>query len=300
MNSASHQDTVVFSMHSQRLTQSLCQLLRAELGRWTHRNFPDGESYVRIDMTVDRRECIVLADLAHPDNKFLPLIFLLDTLRSLGATKIGLVAPYLCYMRQDICFQTGEALTSQYFASLLDAHIDWLVTVDPHLHRYHSLSQLYSVPTECVHGAGALAEFLSNEDDLLLVGPDAESEQWLAELSTLSGHAFVIAEKTRLGDREVKITLPDLSKFKQTTALIVDDVISSGHTILSCARALRAQQMTNIGCAAVHGIFADDVDQALVEEGLTPIVTTNTIPHSSNKIDIAPTISSAITRLLKN
>ncbi len=300
MKIASSRGTILFSMHSDALAQSLCQSLGANVGQWSHRRFPDGESYIRVDTAVENRDCIVLADLSRPDEKFLPLIFLLDTLRSLGAGRIGLVAPYLCYLRQDTCFHPGEALSAQYFASLLNPHIDWLMTVDPHLHRYHSLSQLYSVPTKVVHGAAALADFLSDTQDLLLVGPDKESEQWLSDLSTLSGHDFVIAEKIRVGDREVKITLPNLSKYSRNSALIVDDIISSGHTILACAQALKRQHITNIGCVAVHGIFADDVDQVFAEQGLTPIVTTNTIPHSTNKIDIAPTLSSALNSFLEN
>lgn len=261
--------------------------MAGEQGKTNSRLFPDGETYLRIDTPVQNRHCIVLADLSHPDEKYLPLAFLLATLREFGAASVGLVAPYLSYMRQDRRFVEGEALTSRIFAQLLSSQIDWLVTVDPHLHRYHSLNEIYSVPTRVVQGAPLLADWLKGQANLLLVGPDAESEQWLSEIAVLSGHPFVIGSKARYGDRDVVVTLPDLTRFHHHTAVIIDDVISSGQTILKCIATLRSKGIQQIKCAAVHGIFADGIDAQLMTAGLDELVTTNTIVHRSNALDIA-------------
>jgi len=294
----SSERVVLFCLENHPLREKLCDQLGLEQGRLEFRRFPDGESYLRIDTPVSGARCIVLADLSYPDTRYLAHLFLFETLRELGARSVGLVAPYLCYMRQDRRFRAGEAVTSGVFAQSLSRHIDWLITVDPHLHRYHSLGEIYSVPTQVVQGAPALASWLRGQNDLLLVGPDAESEQWVASIAEASSHPYVIGAKQRLGDRRVEVALPDLSRYRGRTAIIIDDVISSGRTVGECVKALRLQGMEAILCAAVHGIFAEASDQYLLGAGLQSLVTTNTIPHSTNGVDISELLAPPIRHFL--
>ncbi|WP_105188216.1 ribose-phosphate diphosphokinase [Pseudoalteromonas sp. T1lg48] len=286
--------SMIFSLNSEPLVASLSKQLDWSIGLYNSRDFPDGESYLRIQSKVKNCHCIVVADLSHPNEKYLPLIFLLDTLKDLGAKSVGLVAPYLSYMRQDKRFIDGEAITSKVFAQSLSNHIDYLVTVDPHLHRYHSLDEIYSVPNVVVQGAPLLANWLKGQPNLFLVGPDSESEQWISSIAKVSGHAYVIGQKNRHGDRDVEVMLPDLGAHEGQTAVIVDDVISSGHTILSCIEALKKYNVEEIKCAAVHGIFADGVDVRLIAAGLSELITTNSITHPSNAVDIAPILAEPI------
>ena len=285
---------LIFALEPHPLVASLAQQFGIEQGKTSQRLFPDGEFYLRIDSPVKDKHCIVLTDLSHPNSKYLPLLFLVQTLREFGAASVGLVAPYLSYMRQDRRFVEGEAITSRIFARHLSAHIDWLVTVDPHLHRYHSLNEIYSIPSRVVAGAPLLADWLKDQADLLLVGPDAESEQWVSQIAAHSGHPFVIGSKQRFGDRDVQVSLPDLSTYQQHTAVIIDDVIASGQTILKCIAALRVQGIECIKCAGVHGIFADGAEAQLLAAGLDELATTNTIVHSSNAMDISPLLQGPV------
>ena len=139
MSNANIKDKILFTLEPHSLAEPLCVNLDANMGGFETRQFPDGESYLRILSDVNKKHCIILADLSSPNEKYLPLVFLVNTLKELGALSIGLAAPYLSYMRQDRRFVAGEAVTSKIFAHDLSSHIDWLVTVDPHLHRYHSL-----------------------------------------------------------------------------------------------------------------------------------------------------------------
>ncbi|AUD78838.1 ribose-phosphate pyrophosphokinase [Kangiella profundi] len=290
---------LVFSLDNHSLADSLAKTKSVQRGKFDVRQFPDGESYLRITSDVEGRVCIVVADLSHPNAKYLPLLFLVETLRELGASQVGLVAPYLSYMRQDRRFVDGEAVTSRIFAKSLSQHIDWLVTVDPHLHRYHSLDEIYTVPSQVVQGAPALAQWLKSKTNLLLVGPDSESEQWVSDIANYSQHPFVIGEKQRFGDRHVEVSLPNIDAYRDKTAVIIDDVISSGQTILECIKYLKSKGVEHIQCIAVHGIFADDSDQVLIKAGLSQLATTNTIPHSSNAIDISPRLMTAINSMLQ-
>lgn len=288
---------LVFALGADPLATLLRAQLDAEPGMLATRAFPDGETWLRVTTGVAGRDCVIVADLTQPDAKFLPLCFLAGTLRELGATQVGLVAPYLCYMRQDKRFADGEALTSRLFAQLLAPRIDWLVTVDPHLHRYRSLAEIYAVPTRVVHGAPALAAVLRARTNLLLVGPDAESAQWVSALAESCGHPWVVGEKVRSGDRQVAVRLPDLRAHAGRSVVIVDDVVSSGHTILECARTLRACGFADIACACVHGLFAEGSDTLLLQNGVRELLSTNTIAHASNAADVAPWLAPAVREL---
>ena len=115
------------------VAHSLAAEIDGEIGKLVVRRFPDGESYFRYETPIDGREVILVASLDRPDEKVLPVIFAAGTAKELGASKVGLVAPYLAYMRQDKRFNPGEAVSSIYFAKVLSSWIDWLVTIDPHL-----------------------------------------------------------------------------------------------------------------------------------------------------------------------
>lgn len=292
-----------FAEHLPLFTPLLAQL-QAREGRITQRRFPDGETYLRVDSPVAGCDCVILANLVAPDEKFLPLCFLATTLKELGARSVGLIAPYLCYMRQDIRFNPGEAISSQVFARLVSDQVNWLVTVDPHLHRYHSLDDVYSIPSVAVQGTQVLARFLASSiteasDSLLLVGPDAESEQWVKVIAEHTGQPYVVGRKERHGDRDVRVSLPPLAAYRGRRAVIVDDVISSGNTLLETLAALRTAGMESIDCAAIHGIFADGSDEKLLANGVQRLITSNSIPHCSNQVDLSQVLASAVFQLLK-
>ncbi|MEJ2762934.1 ribose-phosphate diphosphokinase [Photobacterium sp. MCCC 1A19761] len=277
---------VLFALTPHPLARSLCQQLPAQPGQLASRRFPDGESYLRVESDVSGRPCIILADLSRPDDKYLPMIYLAATLRELGATSVGLVAPYLCYMRQDRRFMPGEAVTSRIFAGQLSREVDWLITVDPHLHRYQSLDEIYTIPSRVLHATSLLTAWLATREQLLLIGPDQESHQWVSDVAKQSGHPFVIGTKLRRGDRDVQVTLPDLRPYQGRTAVIIDDVIASGETLLKTVDALQAQGLGTIDCAAIHGIFADSSDQRLLDKGVHQLVTTNSIPYAGPQLDL--------------
>lgn len=277
----------------------LCQRLSAQPGELEQRRFPDGETYLKVNSSVENRACIILVDLVNPDATFLPLAFLASTLRELGAESVGLVAPYLSYMRQDTRFQPGEAVTSRIFAQLVCSQVDWLVTVDPHLHRYQYLSEIYSIPATAVAGAPALSDWFGlQQEPLLLVGPDIESEQWVSAIAKQTGQPFVVGRKVRRGDREVVVTLPDVSQYRDHTAVIVDDVISSGYTVLETLKALKTEGFKTVDCVTVHGIFADAVDVLLREQGLRRLISSNSTAHASNAVDLSPLLHEPIEQMI--
>lgn len=255
------------------------------------RVFPDGELYVRIPRTQLAGRAAIVGNL-HGDN-FLRVAFLAGTARDLGASEVGLVAPYLAYMRQDSVFNPGEGVTQRYFARLVSSAVDWLVTVDPHLHRVPSLDGIYSIPTTIARAAPAIARWIASEvTHPMLVGPDAESVQWVAAVAEQCGAPYVILEKTRRGDRDVSVSAPPAS-LNGHTPVVIDDIISTGRTMVEATRQLRAAGSAAPMCVAIHAVFADAVHDELVAAGARGVVTCDTIPHASNRICVADSLAEA-------
>ena len=196
---------------NEQLADELATLLWLERGAATVRRFPDGESYVRIASPVGARAALIVCTLDRPDDKLVPLLLLAKALREAGARSVGLVAPYLPYMRQDRCFQPGETISAQHVGAWISQCVDWLVTVDPHLHRIADLSQVYSVPSRVVHAAGSVAQWIrAHVREPLLIGPDEESAQWVGAVAKDAHAPFVVLSKVRRGDRDVEVSVPDL------------------------------------------------------------------------------------------
>ena len=267
-----------------------------QLGALETRHFPDGESYVRFLDDVEGRHVDLICTLAHPNDNFLAVVFAADAAREFNARSVNLVTPYLAYMRQDIRFKAGEAITSRTFARLVSSSFDSLLTIDPHLHRYHSLSEIYTIPATHLASAPVLAKWISqNIEKPLLIGPDEESEQWVSQIGELSGAPFTVLRKTRYGDRNVEIHMGDLSQWKGRIPVLVDDIVSSGRTMVEAARQLQAQGLAKPVCVVVHGLFADDAYQrlsAIAEK----VVSTDCVPHISNGISVAGLLAEGINK----
>ncbi|RVT39681.1 ribose-phosphate pyrophosphokinase [Sphingobium algorifonticola] len=287
--------SMLFSMPgNEALTASLSARGGWALGALEVRRFPDEESYVRLMSDVKGKSAAIICTLARPDAQLLPLLFACRLLREGGARSIELVAPYLAYMRQDQRFHVGEALTSRHFADLLSQAFDGLITVDPHLHRYRSLSDVYTIDAVSLSASPFLADWIgTNIERPLVIGPDSESEQWAGAIAAACAAPHVVFSKSRRGDRDVRVEATNLNAWRGHNPVLVDDVISSGETLADAARAILAQGFAPPVCIAVHGVFASGAEQALHGLGCR-VVTTNAIAHGSNAIDLTPLLCGAL------
>ena len=287
--------TRLFIMPEQEaLAESLLQKTGWQRGNMVLRQFPDGETYIRVLDDVHDQDVAILCQLHHPDTRVLPLLLMADTLHDLGARKVGLIAPYLAYMRQDKRFNEGEGVSSHYFARLISQHLDWLLTVDPHLHRIHDLGEVYRIPATALTAVQPIAEWImQNIKAPLVIGPDGESEQWAARVAQAAGCPWEVLQKQRFGDRDIQISLPHVEQHLQRTPVLVDDIISTGKTMMLAARHLQDAGMAAPVCVAVHGIFAPGALEEMQAQGLT-VITSNSIPNNSSQIDLAGLLSSAL------
>lgn len=278
---------IVFALPgNESFATNLAKSMNADVGETLIRHFPDGETYVRVITNVLDRDTVLVCTLDQPDDKLLPLYFLAQTLKSLGAKCTYLIAPYLAYMRQDKAFHRGEGITSTYFAKLISGFADKLFTVDPHLHRRKSMSEIYDVPCQVLHASGLISAYIRQHiRNPLLIGPDEESRQWVSEVAGSANAPFLILQKVRDGDEQVRVSVPKLGNYKDHTPVLIDDIISTARTMIETLSHLKTAKMRPAVCVGVHAVFAGQAHKNLLEAGAAQVITCNSIPHVTNGID---------------
>lgn len=284
--------------HEAARARRLAPRLGAEVAAVTFRKFPDGESYVRLDSDATGRVVVVLSTLSSPDEKLTSLVFAAAAARERGAARVVLAAPYLSYMRQDASFQVGEAVTARVFARLICGTFDAVVAVDPHLHRLASLDELYSIPTTAVSAAPSIAEHIRRTvRDPLLVGPDAESGRWVGAVADALGAPCVVFEKTRHGDRDVVIGGSDgVEMWRGRTPVLLDDIISTGRTMIGAAEVLKRAGFAKAVAIGVHAVLVPGALDELLASHVDRVVTCDTIAHPTNAICLDEPLSDAVLR----
>ncbi len=261
-------------------------------------HFPDGESKLTLPQRLPRH-VILMRSLDHPNAKLVELILAAGGAKRQGAEKITLVAPYLCYMRQDKAFHPGEVVSQTIIGQCLARDIDGVLTVDAHLHRVHRLSD--AIPVEKAVNITAtepMAHFLRDQVEApFLVGPDGESEQWVAAIAVHDKLDYTVATKQRFGDRKVEISLPDRD-FRGRNVVLVDDVASTGQTLLEAARLLNEHEPASISVLVTHALFVGDAEAQLRAAGVGAIWSCDAIPHPTNAAPLADLLASEIRRMI--
>ena len=256
--------------------------------------FPDGEIKLRLPDTLPER-VVLLRTLDHPNEKLVELLLVARTARMLGARHITLVAPYLAYMRQDIAFTPGEAVSQRIVGRFLADLFDAVITVDPHLHRVATLAEAVPATQAIVlSGAPLLADLIAERrPGALLIGPDGESAQWIAQAAARHGFDHAVCAKLRHGDHDVAIKLPPVAVAGRAVVLL-DDVASTGHTVAQAARLLLAAGAATVDIAVTHALLTPGALQMMREAGVGEIWSTDCITHPTNAVSVAPLIAQAV------
>jgi ribose-phosphate pyrophosphokinase len=275
-------------------SQRLADSLDVKLTEIILHHFPDSESFLRLPPSLPEH-VIICRSLNQPNDKLIELLLCAKTARELGAKRITLVAPYLSYMRQDIANQPGEAVSQRIIGKMLADLFDDVITVDPHLHRISSLDQAIPIKNAIsLSAADEIGRFLKQKlDDALLLGPDSESEQWVANIAKITGFDYAIAHKERLGDKQVEITLP-IYTYHNKPIVIIDDMASTGRTLGKAAKLLQAAGCEDIYAVVTHPLFYGDAEAHILQAGIKIIWSTDSIDHPTACIKLDALLVEAI------
>lgn len=256
--------------------------------------FPDGELRLRLPAALPAR-VVLLRGLHQPHEKLTELLLSAGAARELGASHLTLVAPYLAYMRQDMAFEPGQAISQRIVGRFLAEHFDALVTVDPHLHRVASLQEAVPLAqARAISGAPALGAWVASQiAQALLIGPDSESRAWVEQAARAHGLDHAVCHKQRHGDRQVQVTLPQVA-VRERACVLIDDVASTGRTLAEAARLLLQAGAASVDVAVTHALLADDALAVMHQAGIRHVWSADTIAHPSNVLSLAPALAAAL------
>ncbi|MBI4453314.1 ribose-phosphate diphosphokinase [Candidatus Woesearchaeota archaeon] len=281
--------------YSQKLGRNLAKKLNCKFSMVKIKEFPDKEKLIQLNADVKNKQVIIVDSLYIPDEKILDICLTADTAKDLGAKQVILVAPYLCYLRQDKRFHTGESISSKTIAKIVSPFFSKLITVDPHLHRYKSLGIIYRLKTKVLTANYLIGEYIKKHyTNPVIIGPDEESYQWAEVIAKIAGAEVTVCKKTRFSSRKVKVLLKNNITIKGKEVIIVDDIISTAHTMIEAIKHVKKYKPVSITCIGVHGLFVENAYNKLKKAGADLIVTTNSVPHTTNKIDLSGLISKEI------
>lgn len=289
---------VVGGSASKTLAEKVSKNLNSEFLSIEKERFPDGEIYVRVLGDVEGQETAVIQSTYYPPNQnYMELFLLLDAVRDLGAEKVSAIIPYFAYARQDERFKSGEAVSLRTVAKLImSAGADEVFMVDLHAHRIESAPELFEIPARNLTAAPTLGRYIDNEyelEDPVVMGPDGEAKQWAERAGEAIGAEWDFMVKKRLGPKEVEITPREL-EVEGRDVLIIDDIISTGGTMMKAIEILEDHGARDMYVACTHPVLSDNALENVRNAGAKEVIATDTIESEISKVSVAPVIAEAL------
>jgi ribose-phosphate pyrophosphokinase len=279
---------------------SRAALLAAELGvphaRIDRHRFPDGESRLRLPPELPAHVAF-LRGLEQPNDRLVELLLAAAGARELGARQLTLACPYLGYMRQDMAFTPGEVVSQRHIGRLLAQAFDAVVTIDPHLHRVATMDEV--VPGQrgvALTAAPLLGAFVAERvPRAVLLGPDEEAGQWVRVAAQPHGLDHAVCVKQRHGDHDVQVALPTID-VQGRAVVLFDDVASTGRTLVAAAEGAWAAGAASVDAAVTHALFVGDALEQLRAARVRHVWSSDSVPHASNVVRVAPLLAGALRR----
>lgn len=285
------------------LAVKISKILNLEYGEIEVKSFPDGEIYVRIIPEVENRNIIYVNSLAlKPNQNLIETLLTIETLRDLGARRILAIIPYMAYARQDSRFKPGEAISIEIVAKFLSRiGIDEIITVDMHLHRIEDPQKIFKIPIHNITAMHEIAKYIRANYKLenpIVIGPDEEAEQWAKIVAGDLGLEYDVLEKERISGEKVIVKTRELN-VRGRDIIVVDDIISTGGTVVETVKALRKLGARRFLVACTHPLLVKNAYNRIVSLGVEDIIGTDTVLSPISKVSVAPVIAEYITSHIK-
>ncbi len=274
------------------LAKKIAALIKKPYSELLVEKFPDNELNLRFKIDVKNKKVVLVQSFYGDINDLIvEVLFAADTARDLKAKSVSLVAPYFPYLRHDERFNPGEAVSLRVIADIINKFFDEIFIIDPHLHREKTLGHIFKINAHKLSACSLIADYIKNKNkNPVIIGPDWESYKWAEKVASYCNCKSYILEKKRISSRKVVIKFNKKVDLKDKNIVIVDDIISTGHTILQAEKHLRKFGVKTITCICIHGIFSENALQKLNNAKIN-VISTNTIPSVKSKIDVTDIIA---------
>ena len=286
---------VVLGPASTGLAEKTAELAGLETVGVAYKLFPDGESYVRLEGSVQGEHVVIVQTTSAPqDSRLMQLAFLAGAAKRNGALKVTAVVPYLGYARQDKMFLEGEGVSVETVARMLKAAgVDALVTVN--VHSESALAR-FPFPAKTLSAIPLLAEYFVAKgcEKAFALAPDKGAMYIAEQARAVLGGGVGHLEKRR--DRYTGQTSQSGEGLdvKGQTVIIFDDIISTGGTIVGAAKILRELGAARAFTACVHPVLVGDAERRILDAGVEEVVGTDSIPSHVGKVSLAPLIAEVL------
>ena len=286
--------SIISGKTSENLAKKLSKKIKANLVKSEIRVFPDGESKITLIGKISKKKSIVLQSIYPPVDTNLVQVLSLITKAKENSSEVIAVIPYMGYARQDREFLPGEIVTMKVLGKLFkSAGASKIIVVD--IHSSIGLKH-FSIKTKNVTAIPDLVGFFKKLSlkNPLVVSPDQGGKERAKEFAKEFNSDYIALEKTR--DRKtgkVKIKTKNL-EVENRDLILVDDIISTGGSIIKATQFLKKQKCKRIYVACTHALLMNDAEKKIKKAGVTNIISTNTIPGKISKVDISKTIAKAI------
>jgi len=247
--------------------------------------FPDGELNIRFLRDLKGKEVFLVQSFYPNCNERIVEVLLAGyTAKDLGARKVKLIAPYYPYLRQDKRFRKGESI-SVFVMDKLVRVFDEVIVLDPHLHRIKNIKKVIKNGKKLT-AVGVIADYIKKTKikNPYFIGPDMESMQWVKRVADELKAPYSVLKKTRYSSRHVKVKM-DIFNLNKNNVIIVDDIISSGHTILEAIKKVKKCNPKRVYVIGIHGLFCEDSLSKIRKDAT--VLSTNTVDNLVGKIDIS-------------
>lgn len=257
------------------------------------KRFPDGELYLRVGGRLNGED-VVLVQSTRTDRDLIELLLLEDAIKEAGASRLFVVIPYYGYARQDRPFFPGEPVSARALGRHIELEADAVVTVD--VHSTPTLASFHKPAFEA-SGIPAIARLLRERPVDVLVSPDKGGLERVKRMAQLLDKPYISLEKRRIDSERVELSLPagGVGDLEDKHVVILDDVISTGGTIVEAAKLVKKQRVRSISAACTHGLFLKDAFER-IKAVADELYSTDTLDNPAEKASVAPDIAQILVR----
>lgn len=251
--------------------------------------FPDAECYTRIDEeSLD--DDVAIVQNTYPDGNLVEMFLIQDAVRRLGAKSVTLVIPYFGYARQDRVFKPGEPESAKVMCELLSRVCDYVITIDIHK---EAVLESFGKKYADLKAANAMGDYFKGRGIDMVFSPDIGAAGRAKMVGERMGVPYDHLEKHRVSGTEVEIK-PANSDVKGKKILIVDDMISTGGTIMTATTQLKAAGAKSVTVACTHGVYVGGALEKLKKSDIDELLSCNTLISETSKISVAGMIAEAL------